>query len=106
MNSNNSTPPTAIDVALVALHECERLWEDADDHHTAERIHQRSIAEREAERQMQRAGVLAQVAIAQAIVALTHTLSDGLLSQLVMADADNAALIERLRQYEPIEVPE
>ena len=35
-----------------------------------------------------------------------NVLADGLLSQLVQADADNAALIERLHSYEPIEVPE
>lgn len=68
--------PTAIDLALVALRECERLWSAADDHNTAERIYQRSVAEREADRQMQRASVLAQIAIAQAVVALTNALID------------------------------
>ena len=54
-----------------------------------------------------------QIVIASAVLAvagelreLRHVLADGLLSQLVQADADNAALIERLHSYEPIEVPE
>ena len=105
MNDQNTTPPNAIDLALDALRECERQWADADDHSKGERIYQRSIAEKEAGRQMQRANVLAQVAIAQAIVALTNTVGDGLLSQLAELDADNAALIERLHAAE-IEVPE
>ncbi len=46
------------------------------------------------------------LAVAGELRELHNVLADGLLSQLVMADADNAALIERLRQYEPIEVPE
>lgn len=115
MSTNNSTPPNAIEVSLEALRECESLWSAADDYDKAERIYQRSIAEREADRQMQRAGVLAQVAIAQAVVALTHTLADatdddppaslydqmrqeidGLRQQLIKADADNAMLIAQL----------
>ena len=54
-----------------------------------------------------------QIVIASAVLAvagelreLRNVLADGLLSQLVQADADNAALIERLHSYEPIEVPE
>ena len=117
MNGNNSTPPNAIEVSLEALRECESLWSAADDYNKAERIYQRSIAEREADRQMQRAGVLAQVAIAQAVAALANVLADateadddppaslydqmrqeidGLRQQLVKADADNAMLIAQL----------
>lgn len=120
MSTNNSTPPNAIEVSLEALRECESLWSAADDYDKAERIYQRSIAEREADRQMQRAGVLAQVAIAQAVGEApgrrrTHTLADatdddppaslydqmrqeidGLRQQLIKADADNAMLIAQL----------
>lgn len=121
MSTNNSTPPNAIDLALDALRECERLWSAADDYNKTERIYQRSIAEREAERQMQRAGVLANVATAQAVAALANVLADateadddppatlyeqmraeidGLRQQLVKADADNAALIAQLHPDE------
>ena len=103
MNSNNSTPPNAIDLALDALREYEQQDETA---RNSDHEYRREIAGHQAELQRNRATILAQVAIAQAIVALTHTLADGLLSQLVQADADNAALIERLHSYEPIEVPE
>ena len=46
------------------------------------------------------------LAVAGELRELRNVLADGLLSQLVQADADNAALIERLHSYEPIEVPE
>ena len=46
------------------------------------------------------------LAVAGELRELRNVLADGLLSQLVQADADNAALIERLHAYEPIEVPE
>ena len=95
MNSNNSTPPNAIDLALDALREYEQQDETA---RNSDHEYRREIAGHQAELQRNRAAILAQVAIAQAIVALTHTLSDGLLSQLVQADADNAALIRRNRE--------
>ena len=45
------------------------------------------------------------LAVAGELRELRNVLADGLLSQLVQADADNAALIERLRVAN-IEVPE
>lgn len=102
MNDQNTTPPNAIDLALDALREYEQQDEIA---RNSDHEYRREIAAHQAEMQRNRAAILAQVAIAQAIVALTNTVGDGLLSQLAELDADNAALIERLHAAD-IEVPE
>ena len=71
MNSNNSTPPNAIDLALDALREYEQQDETA---RNADHEYRREIAGHQAELQRNRATILAQVAIAQALVAVAKEL--------------------------------
>ena len=71
MNSNYSTPPNAIDLALDALREYEQQDETA---RNSEHEYRREIAGHQAELQRNRATILAQVAIAQALVAVAKEL--------------------------------
>ena len=97
MNSNNSTPPDMIAQAGALL----KMLQDGlpiaavdPDFGYDSRIDADIVI------------ASAVLAVAGELRELRNVLADGLLSQLVQADADNAALIERLHQYEPIEVPE
>ena len=94
MNSNNSTPPDMIAQAGALLKMLQDGMEIAGGDWAAGHD-DRAIAI-----------ASAVLAVAGELRELRNVLADGLLSQLVQADADNAALIERLHSYEPIEVPE
>jgi len=71
MNDQNTTPPNAIDLALDALREYEQQNELA---RNSDHEYRREIAAHEAEVQRNRATILAQVAVAQALVAVAKEL--------------------------------
>lgn len=71
MSPTNSTPPNAIDLALDALREYEQQDEIA---RNADHEYRREIAGHQAEVQRNRATILAQVALAQAMVAVAREL--------------------------------
>ncbi len=71
MSTNNTTPPNAIDLALDALREYEQQDEIA---RNADHEYRRDIAGHQAEVQRNRAAILAQIAVAQALVAVANKL--------------------------------